>query len=249
MSGLRRNTLAFRGEISWGEPRLSVGLSDLLTSGASVSKRVLLTPRKRPSQERAQATWDAIVQAAGELLLTESAASLSTNRVAERAGVSVGTLYQYFPSKEAVLAEWVDARLSDDATAMKAMLSRPTEDLRQGVRLQVQHLCERQHAVAPIMREVLPLLGLLERDRIVQRLVLELGSALAEVFRGHPELRAELCDPERFELAVFVAVHAMRGALNAATIEQPELLLTAAFHDELTRIALRLLSADGPAQT
>lgn len=62
-----------------------------------------LTPRKRPRQQRATATLDAIFEATIQVLLREGLDRLTTTRVAERAGVSVGTMYQYFPHKQSLL--------------------------------------------------------------------------------------------------------------------------------------------------
>lgn len=61
-------------------------------------------PRRQPRQARALATRAAIFEAAAQILETEGEARFNTNRVAERAGVSIGTLYQYFGSKQAILA-------------------------------------------------------------------------------------------------------------------------------------------------
>lgn len=66
-----------------------------------------LTPRKSPRQARAQATCAAIRQAAAHILVAGGQGALTTNRIAERAGVSIGSLYQYYPSKEAILAEMI----------------------------------------------------------------------------------------------------------------------------------------------
>jgi AcrR family transcriptional regulator len=60
--------------------------------------------RRRPKQERSSVTVDAILQAAAELICTIGYDRASTNRIAERAGVSIGSLYQYFANKEAILA-------------------------------------------------------------------------------------------------------------------------------------------------
>lgn len=60
--------------------------------------------RRNPKQARAQATVEAILDAAFQVLEARGAAGLTTNHVAERAGVSIGTLYQYFADKEAILA-------------------------------------------------------------------------------------------------------------------------------------------------
>ena len=59
--------------------------------------------RKMPRQARASATLEAILEATIQVLLATGTARLTTTRVAERAGVSVGTMYQYFPNKQALL--------------------------------------------------------------------------------------------------------------------------------------------------
>jgi AcrR family transcriptional regulator len=59
--------------------------------------------RRNPRQARSRATWEAIVEAAAQILERDGAAAFNTNSVAERAGVSIGTLYQYFPDKQAIL--------------------------------------------------------------------------------------------------------------------------------------------------
>jgi AcrR family transcriptional regulator len=63
-----------------------------------------LEPRKRPRQARAQATYTAIVDACAQLLAVSPYEALTTNAVAERAGVSIGTLYEYFPNRESIVA-------------------------------------------------------------------------------------------------------------------------------------------------
>ncbi|MEY8118604.1 TetR/AcrR family transcriptional regulator [Falsihalocynthiibacter sp. BN13B15] len=66
-----------------------------------------LTPKKIPIQTRSKATVEVILQATAHILESGGLAVLTTNLIAERAGVSVGSVYQYFPSKEAILIELV----------------------------------------------------------------------------------------------------------------------------------------------
>src|SRR6202161_4430708 len=65
--------------------------------------QVVLQPRKSPVQARSAASVDAILDATLQILLKIGKERLTTTRVALRAGVSVGTLYQYFPNKSALL--------------------------------------------------------------------------------------------------------------------------------------------------
>ncbi|RJE44218.1 TetR family transcriptional regulator [Acinetobacter sp. JS678] len=64
-------------------------------------------PRKRPCQARSVATFEAILEAAARILESLGFAGFNTNAVAELAGVSIGSLYQYFPSKDALLVELI----------------------------------------------------------------------------------------------------------------------------------------------
>src|SRR5512146_42152 len=65
-------------------------------------------PRKRPSQARSRATVDALLEATARILVREGFDRASTNRIAEEAGVSIGSLYQYFPGKEALVGAVID---------------------------------------------------------------------------------------------------------------------------------------------
>ncbi|MCF4097832.1 TetR/AcrR family transcriptional regulator [Maritalea mediterranea] len=87
------------------------------------------SPRKRPRQARARVTVDAILQASTRILQKQGLEKFNTNHIADVAGVSVGTLYQYFPSKDAILIELIRqkrSQLSDalaDAAAQSADLT------------------------------------------------------------------------------------------------------------------------------
>src|SRR5215469_11783150 len=77
-------------------------------------------PRKMPIQTRATVTVGAICEGAIQVLLNHGADRLTTTRVAERAGVSVGTLYQYYPNKESLLAAVFEDHLNKVTSAMEA---------------------------------------------------------------------------------------------------------------------------------
>jgi len=79
-----------------------------------------LKPRKTPRQQRSTETVNVILEAAARVLERHGLAGFTTNAVAERAGVSIGSLYQYFPSKEALTATLIHRETSaliENATA------------------------------------------------------------------------------------------------------------------------------------
>jgi AcrR family transcriptional regulator len=91
--------------------------------------------RRRPRQARARATYDSILEAAVQVLERDGPRGLTTNRVAQRAGVSVGTLYQYFPDKAAILvaaARWALQRPQAAHHSLMAALVGLIETLMRG---------------------------------------------------------------------------------------------------------------------
>ena len=83
----------------------------------SVSTR--FQPRKTPVQARSAASVEAIIQATIQVLLKDGKSKLTTTRIAARAGVSVGTLYQYFPNKNSLLQALLRQHLDAVALAME----------------------------------------------------------------------------------------------------------------------------------
>lgn len=102
-----------------------------------------LAVRKQPVQERSRQTFDAIVEACAWLLAERGYAGTTTNHIAERAGVNIASLYEYFPGKDAIVAR-VAERLVD------RVLSRLEQDaarvMRGGEEDAIRRWIERIHA-------------------------------------------------------------------------------------------------------
>ena len=77
------------------------------------ARKQRLNPRKQPVQHRSKATVDVVLVAAAQVFEAHGYAAGTTNRIAERAGVSIGTLYQYFPSKEAIAVALLERHIAD----------------------------------------------------------------------------------------------------------------------------------------
>ena len=87
-----------------------------------MARKLRTNPRKSASQERSRATVDALLEATARVLLKEGYDRASINRIAEVAGVSIGSLYQYFPSKEALVAAVIDRHTREISEATRNVL-------------------------------------------------------------------------------------------------------------------------------
>jgi AcrR family transcriptional regulator len=113
-----------------------------------------IEPRRRPVQARSQATVEAIMQAAAYILVRDGWAALTTNRIAERAGVNIASLYQFFPNKEAIVIELERRHGERTDAAMMASLARPRgPDLESTLRALVSAYVAAQ-AIEPALQRV-----------------------------------------------------------------------------------------------
>jgi AcrR family transcriptional regulator len=126
----------------------------------TVARSAAIASRKQPRQARSNQLVDAVLDAAVQVLMKEGANRFTTARVAERAGVSVGSLYQYFPNKAAILFrlqsdEWqrtsalLRSILEDQATA-------PPARVRRLVHAFIQSECE-EAAIRTALNDAAPL--------------------------------------------------------------------------------------------
>ncbi|MCR8549039.1 TetR/AcrR family transcriptional regulator [Salipiger sp. P9] len=145
-----------------------------------------LQPRKAPRQSRSRVSYEAVLTAAAQILEREGAAALTTNAVAERAGVSIGTLYQYFPGKEAIAAELVrrlKAQLVEDLVG--ALEEASNLPLRQAAHV-VLSASIRHHARAPeLSRELERLERDLPLDAEAEAVTAEVYARLAGLLQTH----------------------------------------------------------------
>jgi len=196
------------------------------------------TARKRPRQERAQATVDAILDATAHILVRDGYDNLSTNRVAQRAGVSIGSLYQYYPNKEALVGELVDrysAMLFD--MVIQALATMQDAEPRHVASSLVRAMIETKRAqptLAKVLREQIPRTGRLARYEEELAKVIALAGAFLTRHRA-------LLRVDDVQIAAFVAVH-MVDALTHASVTQDrseDEVMVVQITDAVTRYLLR----------
>lgn len=174
-----------------------------------------LSPRKSPTQKRALETVEAILEAAVGLFSSRGYARTSTNHVARRAGVSIGSLYQYFPNKDALLAALLARHLAAVELAIRACippLRDPGVPLRSGVRLLLERLREVHEADPRLSRAIEQQVGQMPA----------VPEALAGYKRDHVATLAEILSTRS---DVRPGNHALMAVLLAAVTEAVSIVL------------------------
>jgi AcrR family transcriptional regulator len=203
-------------------------------------RRVRTAPRKQPKQERARETVAAILTATARILVRDGFEGASTNRIADEAGVSVGSLYQYFPSKEALIKALLERHIRDMYAVLEREMSRLLSlPLRQAVRELVQLMIS-AHAIEPklhrVFAEEVPRVGPLERIAEVERRFEKLTQSVLERL-------ADRLRPRNLEIAAFVVVQSVEALTHAAVLYHPEKLANEEFVDEVVELVVRYLAA------
>ncbi len=119
------------------------------------SKR--LEPRKQPLQQRSQTTVEYVLTAAAQVFEEHGYAAGTTNRIAERAGVSIGTLYQYFPNKEALAVALLERHLAEGMRQLREWVGRAVAEpggLHEALRIFVEGMLD-LHAEQPRLQHIL----------------------------------------------------------------------------------------------
>ncbi|HEU4409845.1 MAG TPA: TetR/AcrR family transcriptional regulator [Polyangiaceae bacterium] len=173
-------------------------------------------PRKAPSQARSQATVEAILGATERLLVNEGYERLSTNRVAAAAGVSVGSLYQYFPSKEALVAALADRHRERMMAVlferMAAFIDAPPERAAREIVRALFEADARERELHRVLTEQAPRIGKLKE------LMDSVDTCAATAVRAYLERhRAEL-GVENPALAAWLIAHAVESLVHAAVL-------------------------------
>ena len=195
-------------------------------------------PRKLPSQERSRALYAALLSASADLLERDGP-EFALSDVAARAGVSPGSLYQYFPDRTALVAaliDWQVARDRDRLEAWKGLARIPDTDLASALANALLGFYGERPALLSHMVQLLAELG---RQSDVQALIVELCADLALVLNDRTPDRALAECREASDAAVFATLAIVRQAAH----ENPQKLREPEFRVRLTAIVRTALGA------
>jgi AcrR family transcriptional regulator len=193
----------------------------------------VVKPRRVPRADSATVV-DRVVAAAHALLAEDGYDAMSTNRIAQRAGISIGSLYHYFPTKEAIVAELarrLETRGLEIATGL--LVRGGATPMPELVRALVEILRSPDIGLVPVRRTLLarvPPRWFAEHSMAVDREV-RAWTAAAMRARAGAELRDGPAD-----VMAFVAYHAVEGAVEALIAEHPERAVDETYFAELVRL-------------
>ncbi|MDA9443526.1 TetR family transcriptional regulator [Bradyrhizobium sp. CCBAU 51745] len=197
-------------------------------------------PRKSASQQRSRATVDALVEATARILVKDGFEKTSTNRIAEIAGVSIGSLYQYFPSKEALVAAVIDRHNEEIMAIVRAALIEVADmPIGKAVRRLVTVAIE-AHRINPKLHRVLA-------EQIPRAGKLDVEAFNREV---HTLMRAYLDNHRKemrridLDIATFICVSTIEAVAHNTVLNQAETLpdrIVRTLVDETTRMVVGYL--------
>lgn len=204
-----------------------------------MSQRRGLKPRKTPAQDRAKATVDAILQAGAYILVKDGWEKFTTNRVAERAGVNIASLYQYFPNKESIAVELQRRHIEKARKASPDMILRlrSQANLHDALKILIEGAIA-EHRINPRLHKAFTE----ELPRASRRLHgdrdEELIALLADILKPYPIQVPDL------DIALFLFRVTTHAAIHEAASERPDLLESPLFAQELIRLIERYLIFD-----
>jgi AcrR family transcriptional regulator len=195
-----------------------------------------IDPRKRPRQARSGATVEAVLAATAEAIAEHGLSGASVNRIAARAGVSVGSLYQYYPSKEALVVALIERHTEASLARLDAVLtSVESAPLETAVRTVVA-------AMADVHRSALDRALALELDRLgpLERIQRDIDArAGASVARF---LLAKGIAVPHAELRAYVLVRTVDLVSHALLVDRSDVPFEVTV-DEITRLVLGYLAS------
>jgi AcrR family transcriptional regulator len=193
--------------------------------------------RRTPIQRRSKATVDVVLEAAAQILMRRGYDAATTNEIARRAGVSIGTLYQYFPDKAALFKELLARHLAARRAVLSRVMSQATPQTLSRVIRQVIHAIVESSKVHPRLHHALH-----ERAgaALVDAFDRESEALLTGVFRAN----AAALRRHNPELAAAVLVRAFAGLTRTNFRREPDWLQRPEVEAELTELALRYLVKD-----
>jgi len=207
---------------------------------AKAARGTRLSPRKSPRQQRSRATVEAILEAATDILIRQGAGRLTTNRIAERAGVNIASLYQYFPGKHAILAELRRRHGAERRAAIRDVLIERRGDSLESTLRALVSIGVAAHAVNPALQRIFS-------QELPPLRYAEISAADAPLFSEFRALLTRSATGIRDrDLAMCIVATAADAVIHRAVVERPDDLANGSIAEELVTLLVRYLKRSTP---
>lgn len=204
-----------------------------------MKRKTTTNPRRKPSQSRSRDTVSCILEAAAHILRQEGFEKATTNHIAERAGVSIGSLYQYFPNKQALLMALTHQHMSSMQAIIAENLSQVvTLPLEEAVQVMVDCMLE-AHAKDPELHRVLTEHApeFMPKEQIQQ--LEESYIRMVEIYLRQREVELRI---RNIEMASFIVTHTLETLTHRATTQHSNHLNDPDFRLNLASLLCRYLT-------
>jgi AcrR family transcriptional regulator len=196
------------------------------------------TPRKLPKQSRSRVTVEAILEATTHILVEEGYDKANTNRIAERAGISIGSLYQYFPNKEALMTALMEQHAQEMAELVETKLNRLFDSPLEIAIPEIITAVVAAHAINPRLHQVLSEeIPCSERSPQMHKA----DERITQLLRAYLDRWRDRIQPQNIDLTVFILSRTVDSLCHAAVIEQPNLVSNSQFEREVSNLLLAYL--------
>jgi AcrR family transcriptional regulator len=214
----------------------------------SMSRKRPATPRKLPQQERSRVTVEAILQATAHILTEEGYHKANTNRIAERAGISIGSLYQYFPNKESLMAALMEQHSNEIAALVESKLQNLFDAPLEIAVPELVKAVIAAHAINPrlhqVLNEEIPRSERLQQMQKADERITGLLRAYLKRWSDDSEGGTALpqIHPQNLEMTVFILSRTVESLCHSAVIEHPSFVSNSRFEQEVSSLLLRYLT-------
>ncbi len=194
-------------------------------------------PRKLPQQERSRITVEAILEATTHILTEKGYDKTNTNIIAELAGVSIGSLYQYFPNKESLMVALMEQHCHEIAEIVESKLNHFFDEPPEIAIPELVKAVIAVHGINPRLHQVLS-----EEIPRSQRLKMQqTDKHIAELLQGYLERWRDRIQPQNIEMTLFILSRTVEALCHSAAIQHPQFIRDGQLEQEVSKLLMSYL--------
>lgn len=201
-----------------------------------------IKPRKLPKQERSRLTVAAILEATTQILTEKGYEKTNTNLIAERAGVSIGSLYQYFPNKKSLIIALREQHSQEIAELLESKFDDLFDSPPEIAIPELVKAVIAVHAINPRLHQVLN--EEIPRSERLQEQIQKTDERIGELLRAYLTRWHDHIRPQNIEMTIFIINCTVESLCHSAVIENPQFVSNSEFVQEVSNLVISYLLKD-----